>query len=226
MKKRLFAVLLCVCLLVGLLPTTVFAVGADTGKAIQLGTGGISGYDSTNGYDYIYYGTWNSSPVKWRVLDTKTNMENATEGDGLFLLSDVLLGTGTNEDMYFQQNYHRDGNYDYYYKGSEHNGDHTNCQIANAWQGSDAQSWCNSFYSSNLTPQEQIAVLETTKSDKAFTSSTNSVSFAASENILNSDRVFFLSAEEAENADYGFTDDNSRIAIYGRLSGRVVAPFF
>ena len=43
MKKRLFAVLLCVCLLVGLLPTTVFAVGADTGKAIQLGTGGISG---------------------------------------------------------------------------------------------------------------------------------------------------------------------------------------
>ncbi|MFQ9801462.1 MAG: hypothetical protein ACLR23_24010 [Clostridia bacterium] len=58
MKKRLFAVLLCVCLLVGLVPPAVLAVGTDTGKAIQLGTGGISGWDSADGYDYIYFGYW------------------------------------------------------------------------------------------------------------------------------------------------------------------------
>lgn len=94
MKKRILSILLLCCMVLGLLPTTVFANNDGT-KAIQLGTSGISGYDSTNNsYDYIYFGTWDNSTVKWRVLDTKTNMPNAQEGDGFFLLSDALLGTG------------------------------------------------------------------------------------------------------------------------------------
>lgn len=152
------------------------------------------------------------------MLDTKTNMANATEGDGLFLLSDVLLGTGDSGGVYFQQNYHSVS--DTYHKGSApSNGDHRNCQIANAWQGSDAQDWCETFYNDSLTTQEQSAVLETTKSDGEFTSSTDRVPFAASENILNGDKVFFLSAEEAENSAYGFTDVNARIAYYGNHAG-------
>ena len=92
MKKRIISVLLLCCIVLGLLPTTTFANNGGA-KAIQLGTSGISGYDSTNSsYDYIHFGTWNNSTVKWRVLDTKTNMANAREGDGFFLLSDVLLG--------------------------------------------------------------------------------------------------------------------------------------
>ena len=51
--QRISAFLLCLALLVGLLPTSALAAGTDTGKAIQLGTSGISGYNSTNGYDYI-----------------------------------------------------------------------------------------------------------------------------------------------------------------------------
>lgn len=192
-KGRILSLLLVFCLVAGLLPTAAFAAGTDTGKAIQIGASGISGYDSTNGYDYIYYGAWSSSPIKWRVLDTKTNMEKATEGDGLFLLSDVLLGTGTYGGVYF---------------------DNT-APYSNAWQGSDARSWCNSFYTTNLTTQEQGAVLATTKSDEAFTSSTYSWQFAASKNILSDDKVFFLSAKEAETGDYGFTNDTARIANYG-----------
>ena len=192
--QRISAFLLCLALLVGLLPTSALAAGTDTGKAIQLGTSGISGYDSTNGYDYIYYGEWNSSPIKWRVLDDQTN----TGDDGLFLLSDVLFGTGSRGGVYF---------------------DNTRSPYSNAWNGSDAQEWCGTFYSTNLTTQEQSAVLETTKSDSAFTSSTNQIPFAASENILNGDKVFFLSAEEAENSAYGFTDDNARIANYGNSAG-------
>ena len=69
--QRISAFLLCLALLVGLLPTSALAAGTDTGKAIQIGASGISGYDSTAGYDYIYYGAWNNSPIKWRVLDTK-----------------------------------------------------------------------------------------------------------------------------------------------------------
>lgn len=219
--KRLGAWALTLALVVGLLPQTAFAT--DTGKAIQLGANNISGYDSTNGYDYIYYGKWNSSPIKWRVLDDQTNFDSNGDGTndaGLFLLSDGLLGTGADGDVYFQQNHHFE-NFTYY-KGSSHVGDHTNCQIANAWQGSDAQAWCKTFYSSNLTAQEQGAVLATTKSDGEFTISFSyyNIPFAASNNILNGDKVFFLSAEEAKTSGYGFGDDNDRKANYGSSAGR------
>ena len=206
--KRIISLLLAICLVAGLLPTTAFALDGD--KTIMLGTSGISGYDSTKGYDYIYYGNWTASdthttsgPIKWRVLDDQTN----TGERGLFLLSDVLLGTGDNGGVYFQQTAHIDRNSYEFHKGSEpSDGDHTNCQIANAWQGSDAQKWCKTFYSGSLTMQEQGAVLATTESDEAL---------AASENILNGDEVFFLSEEEAKNSAYGFTDDGARIANYG-----------
>ena len=168
-------------------------------KAIMLGTSGISGYDSTNGYDYIYFGNWTapdeyttSGPIKWRVLDDQTNTGEA----GLFLLTDTLLGSGTYGGVYFGKS-----------------------SYSKAWQGSAAQTWCQDFYSSNFSTGEQSAVLSTTKSDEAFTSSTYSIPFAAYENILNGDKVFFLSAQEAENSAYGFTDDAARIANYGGSAG-------
>lgn len=220
LPQRLCAFLLSLALCLSLLPVTALAAGTDTGKAIQLVDSGtaanIDGYDSTDGYDYIYYGTWNDSAIKWRVLDDQTN----TGENGLFLLSEELLGTGNYGGVYFQQSYHYDSSSGSYHKGSAPaNGDHTDCLIANAWQGSDAQTWCATFYSSNFSTGEQGAVIATTKSDAAFTSSTHSFSFAASENILNGDKVFFLSAQEAENSEYGFTNDAARIANYGGSAG-------
>ena len=189
MKKRMISILLIFCMVVGLLPTTAFASN-DAAKAIQLGTSGISGYDSTNGsYDYIHFGTWDNSPIKWRVLDTKTNMSDAQEGGGFFLLSDALLGTGDLGGVEF---------------------DNT-MPYSNEWQGSRAQDWCNGFYRRNLSTAEQNAVLATSKSDAPCIDGY----FIDSENILNEDKVFFLSAEEVRNAAYGFTDDNARIANYG-----------
>ena len=188
MKKRIISVLLLCCMALGLLPTTAFANNGGA-KAIQLGTSGISGYDSTNSsYDYIHFGTWNNSTVKWRVLDTKTNMANAREGDGFFLLSEALLGTGEFGGVEF---------------------DYTTPYF-NDWKGSRAQDWCNDFYSRSLSITEQKAVLATSKSDALY-----GMYYDASDNILDGDKVFFLSAEEAENAAYGFTDDNARIANYG-----------
>ena len=195
MKKRILSILLCLCMVACMLPTVAFA--ADTGKAIRLvntnnPTGGILGYKNNNSYDYIYMGSYNSSPVKWRVLDDQTN----TGATGLFLLSEDLLGSGGHGDVY-----------DVYFDGTS--------PYSNAWQGSDAQGWCNTFESSNLDSRELAAILSTTKSDEAFTSSTHNASFAASTNILNSDQVFFLSAQEAENGQYGFTDEAARVANYG-----------
>ena len=95
MKKRILSILTVLALCLGLLPSAAFALDGDT--AIMLGTNGISGYDSTNSYDYIYFGNWtaldqytDSGPIKWRVLDDQTN----TEEPGLFLLSDRLFGKG------------------------------------------------------------------------------------------------------------------------------------
>ena len=48
MRKRILSLMLCCVMLLGLMPTTAFA--ANTGKGIQLGASGISGYDSTTGY--------------------------------------------------------------------------------------------------------------------------------------------------------------------------------
>ena len=196
-KRKLLSLLLAICLVAGLMPTA--ALAADGDKTIMPGTSGISGYDGTNGYDYIYYGNWSapdnyttSGPIKWRVLDDQTN----TGGTGLFLLSDVLLGSGTRGGVYFDKS----------------------SRNSNAWQGSDAQTWCTTFYSDNFSTGEQGAVLGTTKSDEAFTS-TYSLPFAESENILNGDKVFFLSAQEAENDEYGFTNDAARIAYYGDSAG-------
>ena len=193
MKKRILSILLVCCMVLVLLPTTVFA-NNDGAKAIQLGTSGISGYDSTNrSYDYIYFGTWNNSTVKWRVLDTKTNMPNVQEGDGFFLLSDALLGTGAFGGVEF---------------------DYTT-PYTNDWKGSRGQDWCNGFYTRNLSTTEQKAVFATSKSDDPYIDGR----FMGSENILNGDKVFFLSAEEAGKAAYGFIDDNARIANYGDSAG-------
>ena len=191
MKKRILIILLCLCMAACMLPTAAFAAGAENDKAIQLVDSGTAANISGGQNDNIYFGTWDEEPIKWRVLDDQTN----TGESGLFLLSDALLGTGRYGDVYFDNS----GN------------------TSNAWQSSTAKTWCNNFYGSSFSNGEQGAVLATTKSDEAL--SAGGISFAASENILNGDKVFFLSAEEAENSAYGFTDDNARIANYGNSAG-------
>ncbi len=204
MKKRFLAILLGLCMVVTLLPTVALAVG-ETTAAIQLGTSAISGYDRTTGYDYIYFGSYDSTPIKWRVLSDTSSGESYKDAGGddytgrsLFLLSEGLLGTGTYGDVYFKQD-----------------------SSSNAWQNSDAQAWCKDFAGergSSVTDafsgDELAAILATTKNDNGFTSTTASVPFASVNGILSGDKVFFLSAEESENSDYGFDDDDARIANY------------
>ena len=164
-KKRSFipVSLLTSCLITAMLPATVFASGEDIHKAVQLGTGEISGYSDTDGYNYIYFGTWENASVKWRVLDDETN----TGENGLFLLSDELLGTGENGGVAFD----KEG-------------------ISNVWQGSDAQAWCIDFYENKLTDIEKNCVISTVKNDPEYQNA--SATFGAVNNILNEDKIFFL----------------------------------
>lgn len=91
----------------------------DTGteiieKKIMLGTSMLSGYD--NGYDYIYYGTYNSEPVKWRILDTAYKYNKADSSKtSMLLLSENTLGI-------------------------------TKFGSSAVWNGSMAQTWCSDIY--------------------------------------------------------------------------------
>ena len=196
MKKRILSILTVLALCLGLLPTAAFAADGDT--AIMLGTNGISGYDSTNGYDYIYFGNWEaldqyttSGPIKWRVLDNQTN----TRENGLFLLSDRLFGAGNSAGggVYFDNS----------------------SPYSNVWQDSDAQKWCQDFYGKSFSTGEQGAVFATTKTDAEYNASSGDLPLQYGVSQLEEDKVFFLSAEEAENSAYGFIDNNARRAYFG-----------
>ncbi len=170
--------------------STIYADGSR--KAIMIGTGDIKGYDkTTKKYDSIYFGVGNANieshkekPIQWRVLDN-------TDKKRLFLLSKTLMGGDSTGDIEFNS-----------------------LGTTNEWQGSDAQKWCRSFIGEenqfnieSLIGQEPKAILPTTKNDSSYGE------FLSADNILNGDKVFFLSAEEAEKY---FTEDEDRKANYGQ----------
>lgn len=207
MKKRLLSILCVLALCLTLLPAT--ALAADGNKTIMLGTSGIkdptpTATDKGKYYtpsSYIYFGVNGSDPIKWRVLNDDTANDNSTAG--VFLLSEYLLASG----VYFQQSYHNEGNdpSTQSHKGSvPSDGDHTNCLIANAWQGSDAQEWCKTFASnsSNFSAAEQSAMLGIVKTDSV---ENNIYHFDWGESSLTAeDKMFFLSAWELANYVGGY----------------------
>ena len=154
------------------------------GPAIQLGTGGISGpteeeeegkgsYYVPNSYIYFGVNSGNSStPIKWRVLDA--DMANDGTTSGMFLLSEYLLAS----DVQFNSNYSK----------------------GNAYQGSDAQTWCSSFVgnTSNFSTAEQAVMFGVAKTDSGE-SGLYSIPWGESRLTAN-DKLFFLSVREL--ADY------------------------
>lgn len=141
--------------------------------------------------EYVYFGEYDTDSLKWRVLDADTTNTNER---GMLIITEELLGTGSTGGIYFNES-SSDGN-DY--------------------QNSYTKTWCTEFYGSNLTSGEQSVLLEVSKNDGAYESSKWHVKFRASDNILNKDKVFFLSAEEAE---YYFPTDRERIALYNGENG-------
>ena len=113
--------------------------------------------------DFLYFGEYWNQPVKWKVLDADAT---STGEPGLFLLSHYMLRND----------------------GVTYNSEH----VA-AWQGSDAQQWCESFYTAGFSARELPAVAPTTKEDEGGIFYTQN--WDASK--LEEECVFFLSAEEA-----------------------------
>ena len=157
--------------------------------------------------DLVYFGMADESigfDGAWRVLDTEqTNTGEA----GMFLLSENLIGRDTRHGLYFRDEKE---------------------PTTNAYAGSDAKAWCASFYETHFSEAEQAAILPTYKSDAAIAIPSTLfndvgehqavVRFDAAENILDGDRVFLLSAEEASSARYGLDSDEARIARFGKTA--------
>ena len=109
------------------------------------GVAGLNDPVFSNGYyypsDYIYFGLYQGSPLKWRVLDADKAFDKQT--DGVFLLTDGLL-----ETMRYNP-----------YNGST------------AWEGSEAQAWCKAFAgsTSNFSAVEQGVMMGIAKTEGAYT---------------------------------------------------------
>ena len=186
--KRTLCILCALALCLTLMPTAAFAAGTDTGKAIQLGTSGISDPTSTQTgsgthhtpSDYVYFGVNGSTPIKWRVLDADKANDGTTSG--MFLLSEYLLDRG----VAFESAWNSD--------------DNDGQTDPNEWQYSDAQKWCSTFATSTdvFSTAEQAAFLGVAKTDSAE-SSLYSIPWDAS-SLTENDKVFFLSVREL--ADY------------------------
>ena len=184
--KRIGALLLCLTLLAGLLPTAAWAADAD--KTIMWGTSGIQNpaeiTDTKGKYytpnSYIYFGVYKSAPIKWRVLDADKANDNIA--DGMFLLSEYLLDSGV------------------VFESAGNSDDNDGQSQPNEWQNSDAQNWCREF-ARNIdvfSTAEQAAFLGVAKTDSAE-SSLYSIPWDAS-SLTENDKVFFLSVREL--ADY------------------------
>ncbi|MBQ9942421.1 MAG: hypothetical protein IJP03_05385, partial [Christensenellaceae bacterium] len=188
-KKRFLSLLLAIVTLLTLLPTVALAETAAE-KAIVLTStshklGGIDEWEVNRAYDQVYYGQANGSPILWNVLDDQTN-----QGELGMLMHAAQPLAQVSYDAGVQ-----------------------------SWQSSSLRSWCLDFAGQSgsavadaFTAKELAAIMAVSMDDPAYTSTSGSVAFAAAKNNLNADKVFFLSAKEAEINAYGFTSDPARRA--------------
>ncbi len=195
-KKKAISLLLAICLVVGLLPTTVFAAN-DTGKAIQLVDSGTAANISGGQADNIYFGTYkqssdgnsgyNTDPIKWRVL--------SNAGGQLFLISDQNL------DVF---EYHKE--YESVTWETSTMRSWLNGLDANKGNGDNAIDYASdNFLDTAFSDREQKAIADTTVSNE------NNPDYSTAGGNNTTDKIFLLSIAEARNNQY-FADDNSRIA--------------
>ena len=152
-----------------------------SGRSIRLGTSGIRSPRVSKSRDkiahipnsYIYFGTYNNTPIKWRVLDASKANDGTT--NGMFLLSEYLLASDLAFNWVVSKN--------------------------NVYQGSDAQGWCIGFAKNrdNFSVLEQSAMLGIAKNDGI--SAAFPIGYTWGESSLTvDDRMFLLSVQEL--ADY------------------------
>lgn len=152
--------------------------------------------------DDLWMGSAAGEPIPWRVLSREGNggrYRNAAgeevSGPALLLVTSCLLGN------HFQDGIKKDSDLRFYQEGTEPDTE----DPALLWRQSAARAWCGDFFASCLSPLEQEAVLAVWKDDPEYSPvGWSSRPVPGASGILDGDRVFFLSAQEVENEEYGF----------------------
>ena len=129
---------------------------------------------------YVYFGTYNGSPVKYRVLDSNTTVFGGTT---MLLDCNSVLWSGDNPSSAFDED-------------------------SNVWANSDIRAYLNgTFLTNNFSTAEQNAIASSTKSAADSTDGNGSIYFSYAS--LSGDKIFFLDTKEATNTSYGYSDTNS-----------------
>ena len=190
--KRGLASLLAAVLAVGLQPmmpgnmSTVKAADGDK-KIAGLGTSVIANPTEATTADewqgsYVYFGTYDGNPVKYRVLDNNTSVFGGTT---MLLDCDSILWAGNAPSSAFDAN-------------------------NNIWPDSSIRTYLNeTFLTSSFFPAEQSAIAKSTKST-AYIGTVGADGYGWYEKLsyvpLNEDKIFFLDAKEATNTSYGYSN--------------------
>ncbi len=188
MEKRVLSVLVALVMVLGLMPTANIANAEGSGnRAIQLGVSAIKNPETTSTGDYtpnsyIYFGQYQGSAVKWRVLDADIANDGSTHGRMFVLSDEAIEKTRFDEDGY-----------------------------GNTYQGSNAQEWCTNFKKNNFTSAEQSAMKGVAKTDSENSEYVDPINKFLNDNgvsgtykwgaskLTTDDKLFFLSAEELRN---------------------------
>lgn len=129
---------------------------------------------------YVYFGSYEGSPVKYRVLAS-----NTTDFGGRTMLLDCdrVLWKGTNGD------------------GQSSRFD----ESSSNWAESELRAYLNGkFLEKNYTAYEQAAIASSSKAEKGSTDGSEYVSYTA----LNGEKIFLLDAVEVTNETYGYYEYN------------------
>lgn len=169
-------------------------------KAISFGTPGITNPAVGKSTDkpwtgsYVYFGTYNGSPIKYRVLDSDTTTFSKDNNTKTMLLDcDSLLF-----DSKFDDN-------------------------SNEWSTSYLKRYLNSekgegydyssegFLTTAFTSSEQNAIASSTKISVDSSDGNEGICSCFKWTTLNDDKIFLLDVKEACNTSYGYSKDDSAI---------------
>ena len=149
---------------------------------------GDNGYTINNIYYFKY------EPLKWRTLDPETGLVLSESIIDSQAYSNTMYNNGT--DPYGKDTFGNDAAYW---------NDAAYTKYANDYATSSIRKWLNEdFYNTAFASAQQAKIRPTALSNGAFSPSRSKF-----DSISTTDKVFFLSYSEAQNASYGFTNDTN-----------------